>query len=148
MVVADDHAKTLIVLHFLHPDDAIGVGGVHNGEIGIEDGIDEDHHHRAADVRQREIHSAGRAILHCLFDEHTRNRKACARVFLDLFLQMPRDVDHLFDVAELHHIVHHVAHYRPAGDFQHRLRYEMRVRAQARPFAGQRDYDLHGVRRT
>ena len=46
-------------------------------------------------------------------------------------------------VAEPPQVVEDVFHHRLAGDLEHRLRRDVRVRAQARAFAGERDDHLH-----
>ena len=51
VVVGHDHAEALVVLDRLHPDDAVGVGAVHDRQVGVEDRVDEDDEHRLVDVR-------------------------------------------------------------------------------------------------
>ena len=68
-----------------------------------------------------------------------------ARVLLDLVLEMPRDVDDLLDVAESLQILHHVVDHRLAGDLEHRLGRDVRVRPKPRALPGQRNDDFHGA---
>ena len=91
----------------------------------------------------REPHRARRAVLHFLFDEHRRKRIRGARVVLDLLLEMAGDVNDLLHVAEPLEIFHHVVDDRLAGDLEHRLGRDVRVRPEARAFARQRNDDFH-----
>ena len=68
-----------------------------------------------------------------------------ARVLLDLLLEMARDVDDLLDVAERLQVFHHVVDHRLAGDLEHRLRRDVRVRTEPRALPRQRNDHLHGA---
>ena len=71
-LVGDDDAEALVVLDLLHPDDPVGVGALDQRQIGVEDRVDEDDEHRLVDVRPRQLHGAGGAVLHLLLDEPRR----------------------------------------------------------------------------
>ena len=58
---------------------------------------------------------------------------------------MAGDVDHLLDVAEFLQLVEDVRHHRLARHLHHRLGREVRVRAQARSLACQRNDHFHGA---
>ncbi len=40
--ICDDYAEALIVFDLLGPNDAVGVGRIDDGKIGVEDGVHED----------------------------------------------------------------------------------------------------------
>ena len=122
-----------------------GVRRLDHREVGLEDRVDEDDEDVLVDVRLRELDRSRRPVLHDLLDEHRRQRELRLRVLLDLLLQVAGDVDDLVDAAQSLEILEDVGHHRLAGDLQHRLRHEMRVRPEARPFAGQRDDHFHGA---
>jgi hypothetical protein len=147
VLVGDHHAEALVVLDLLHPDDPVRVRLPDLREIRLEDRVDEDDQHvLALDEGLRELHRAGRPVLHGLLDELGRERgKLRPRVFLHLLLQVAGDVDDLGHRPELHQILEDVRHHRLAGDLQHRLRDQVRVRPQPRALPRQRDDDFHGA---
>ena len=134
--------ETLVVVHFLGPDDPVGVGPVDQGEVRLEHRIHEDDQHRTRHVRPGEIDRAGGPVLHLLLDVHARHPVASGRVFLDLALEVSGDDQQLGDVDGSER-VHHPVHDRTARDLEHRLRHEMGVRPEPRALARQGDDDLH-----
>ncbi|MBK7594111.1 MAG: hypothetical protein IPJ11_02390 [Gemmatimonadetes bacterium] len=142
--VGHHHAKALVVLDLLGPDDPVGIEGLRQREVGLEDGVDEDDHHRPVDERPREVDRSGGAILDLLLDEARGDGVAAPRVRLDLVLEVPRDEDELLDV-EAGELVHHPVHHRTAGDLQHRLRDQVRVRPEPGALPCGRNDHLHQV---
>jgi len=139
-------AEALIVLDFLRPDDPVGVGRLDHRQVGVEDRVDKYDQHRFVDMRPGQRHRPRRPVLHCLFDERARHvAEGLSRVPLDDVLEVTRDVDDLRHVAESPDVLEHVVHHRLAGDAEHRLRRDVRVRTEARSPPGERDDHLHGA---
>ena len=144
--VGHDDAEALVVLDLLHPDDPVGVGALARRERS------------ASKIVSTKMMSTGwstygcasftaPAVPSCTFCSMNTAGSGVLRprVLLDLFLQVAGDVDDLLDVAELLEVLHHVRHHRLAGDLEHRLGREVRVRTEPRALAGQRNDDFHGA---
>src|SRR6185503_210372 len=56
--IGDYHSEPLVILHFLGPDDAIGVGTLDQAEIGLEDGVNKDDQYRPGDIGPGQIDGA------------------------------------------------------------------------------------------
>src|ERR1700737_885542 len=145
VLVGHDDAESLVVLYLLDPDDSISVDGLHLGKVGVENRVDEDYEHRLIDVVPCERDGAGGAVLDFLLDENGRHVHLRPRVFLDLLLQVARDVNDLLDVSKLLQLVEHVRHHRLARNLHHRFGREVRVRPETRSLAGQRNDHFHGA---
>jgi hypothetical protein len=141
-LVGHHHAEALVVLDFLGPDDPVGVGAVDEGEVGLEDRVDEDDQHGLLHEGPREVDRARRPILDLLLDEPRRPAIPRARVALHLLLEVARDEDQLRDVEALE-AVHHPVHDGATRDLEQRLRDQVGVRPEPRALARQGDDDLH-----
>ena len=113
------------------------------GEIRVEEGIDEDDEHVLADERTRELDGTRRAVLDGLLDEMgVEVGILLADVALDLLLEVPGDENGLAN-AELLQIVENVPHHRPVAHAKQGFRRDVGMRTQPRALACERDDDFH-----
>ncbi len=144
VVVGEDHAKPLVVLDFLRPDDAIDVFALaYQSEIGVEQGIHEHDQDRPAHVRFGEANRiGGPELLDLLHAREPEIGALSGQPLLDSTRQVAHDSDDLVDARFVEN-VEHVRENRPVPDLQERLRNGVRLWAKAGSLAGQRQNGLH-----
>ena len=96
-IVGDNHTESLIVFHFLDPNDAIRIESMNEREIRLEQSVDKQDQDWPLHIWTREVDGAGRTVLHHLLYK-SRGPTVAGGMRFHQFLQMTRDEDEFFDL--------------------------------------------------
>ncbi len=145
VLVGDDDAEPLVVLHLLRPDHAgpLLAQGAGEAQVGSEEGVHEHDEDLAVHVLPGEPHGPGRSVLDLLDHEVGGERRILLRhVLPDHVAKIADDEDDLLD-PQLDEIVQDVAHDGAACHADQGLGGAVRVGPETGTFAGQGDDRFH-----